>query len=208
MSIVVLTSGQLADLLRSKWQISTTHVRKAFTCGAFLAQTIFMLSSAYTQSVAAAVICLTIAVGFGGFAWSGFSVNQLDIAPQYASVIMGISNTVATLPGIISPSITGFIVQNKVKRWLCRHFSRLGQVLGSFGHQMEKNWRSVFIISAGIYLAGAVAYGIWASGDLQSWATKRSGLSTRLKNYRDGLGMDLSDDNEATVFLRPNSDEF
>jgi len=148
MSIVVLTSGQLADLLRSKWQISTTHVRKAFTCGAFLAQTIFMLSSAYTQSVAAAVICLTIAVGFGGFAWSGFSVNQLDIAPQYASVIMGISNTVATLPGIISPSITGFIVQNK----------------------SASEWHIVFYIAAAFYLFGGFFYGIFASGERQTWA--------------------------------------
>lgn len=44
------------------------------------------------------------------------SVNHLDIAPQFASVIMGISNTIATLPGMVSPAITGFIVQNKVSR--------------------------------------------------------------------------------------------
>jgi ACS family sodium-dependent inorganic phosphate cotransporter len=43
-----------------------------------------------------------------------FSVNHLDLAPQHASVLMGLSNTVATLPGIISPVITGYIVQNKV----------------------------------------------------------------------------------------------
>jgi ACS family sodium-dependent inorganic phosphate cotransporter len=43
-----------------------------------------------------------------------FSVNHLDIAPQHAGVLMGISNTVATLPGIISPLVTGFIVQNEV----------------------------------------------------------------------------------------------
>lgn len=42
------------------------------------------------------------------------SVNHLDIAPQYASLIMGLSNTVATLPGIVSPALTGYIVQNKV----------------------------------------------------------------------------------------------
>lgn len=43
-----------------------------------------------------------------------FSVNHLDIAPQFASVLMGISNTVATLPGIISPILTGRIVRHKV----------------------------------------------------------------------------------------------
>jgi hypothetical protein len=48
------------------------------------------------------------------FVFFFFSVNHLDIAPQYASLIMGLSNTVATLPGIVSPALTGYIVQNKV----------------------------------------------------------------------------------------------
>jgi hypothetical protein len=38
----------------------------------------------------------------------------LDIAPQYASIILGISNTFATIPGIISPMLAGAIVKNKV----------------------------------------------------------------------------------------------
>lgn len=45
-----------------------------------------------------------------------FRVNPLDIAPQHASVIMGISNTFATIPGIISPTLTGFIVLNSVRK--------------------------------------------------------------------------------------------
>ena len=43
-----------------------------------------------------------------------YRVNHLDIAPKHASVLMGIGNTVATLPGVVSPIITGYIVQNKV----------------------------------------------------------------------------------------------
>lgn len=41
-------------------------------------------------------------------------VNYLDLAPKQASVILGIGNTIATLPGIVSPIITGYITQNKV----------------------------------------------------------------------------------------------
>lgn len=33
---------------------------------------------------------------------------------QYASILMGLSNTFATIPGIVSPLITGEIVTNKV----------------------------------------------------------------------------------------------
>ena len=92
------------------------QVRKTFNCGAFLSQTIFMTCAAFIYSATGAVTFITIAVGLGGFAWSGFSVNHLDIAPQHASVMMGIGNTIATLPGIISPIITGYIVENKVRK--------------------------------------------------------------------------------------------
>jgi hypothetical protein len=47
-----------------------------------------------------------------------FSVNPLDIAPQFASILMGLSNTVATLPGMVSPLLTGHLVQHKVRKYL------------------------------------------------------------------------------------------
>lgn len=77
------------------------------------------------------------------------SVNHLDIAPQHASVLMGIGNTFATIPGIVSPLLTGYIV-------------------GDSGDRYE--WRLVFFISAGIYLVGCVIYWFYASGELQEWA--------------------------------------
>ncbi|XP_051167950.1 vesicular glutamate transporter 2.2 [Leptopilina boulardi] len=148
MAIVLQLSGHLADYLRSEKILTTTQVRKTFNCGAFLSQTMFMTAAAFVTNPVGAVACLTIAVGLGGFAWSGFSVNHLDIAPQHASVLMGIGNTIATLPGIVSPIITGFIVQEKT----------------------ASEWRVVFIISGLIYLIGATIYGIFASGEKQPWA--------------------------------------
>ena len=41
-----------------------------------------MIAAGYTSSSTACMVCLTFAVGLGGFAWGGFSVNHLDIAPQ------------------------------------------------------------------------------------------------------------------------------
>ncbi|XP_043271667.1 sialin isoform X2 [Venturia canescens] len=148
MAIVLQFSGHLADNLRSRNILTTTQVRKIFNCGAFLSQTVFMSCAAFVDSASGAVACITIAVGLGGFAWSGFSVNHLDIAPQHASVMMGIGNTIATLPGIISPIITGYIVQNKT----------------------AAEWRIVFLIAGSVYLVGAVIYGVFASGERQPWA--------------------------------------
>lgn len=46
-------------------------------------------------------------MGFGGMSLSGFSVNHLDIAPRYAGLLMGITNSAGTLPGIIGPYVAG-----------------------------------------------------------------------------------------------------
>merc|ERR1712217_33194 len=47
-----------------------------------------------------AVVCVIGAVSIGGASFSGFQVNFLDISPRYPSQLMGISNTLAALPGI------------------------------------------------------------------------------------------------------------
>ncbi|XP_013392278.1 vesicular glutamate transporter 3 [Lingula anatina] len=158
MGIVVQVGGHIADFLRRSKKLTTTNVRKLFTCGAYVFQTVFMITAAYLMTPAAAITAITIAVGFGGLTWAGFSVNHLDIAPQYASILMGVSNTFATLPGIISPGLTGAIVQ----------------------HKLASEWRIVFYISAAIYLLGAVVFGLCASGERQDWAQMPMGYMPHL----------------------------
>ncbi|XP_076751180.1 major facilitator superfamily transporter 9 [Xylocopa sonorina] len=169
MTIVVQFSGHLADYLRTKKILTTTQVRKLFNCGAFIFQTIFMTCTGFILTPAGVVICITIAVGLGGFAWSGFGVNHLDIAPMHASVLMGMGNTVATLPGVVSPIITGYIVQNK----------------------NAAEWRIVFIIAGAVYLIGAVIYGIYASGEKQSWADKCKEENVESKRSYDNPAMEI-----------------
>ncbi|XP_025103370.1 sialin-like isoform X2 [Pomacea canaliculata] len=161
MCIIVLSGGILADMLRAKFSVPTGVVRKVFTCGAFAIQAIFMVAAGYVMTKAAAISCLTIAVGIGGFAWSGFSVNHLDIAPQFASILMGLSNTFATLPGIVSPAFTGAVVTSQ---------DDAGQ------------WQIIFYVAAGIYVMGAVVYGIFASGDRQKWAEVPLGYQPYLED--------------------------
>ena len=99
MTIIVPLGGQLADFLRQSQILSTTNVRKIFNCGGFGGEALFLIGVAFARNEATAVACLIIAVGCSGFAISGFNVNHLDIAPRYASILMGISNGVGTFAG-------------------------------------------------------------------------------------------------------------
>ncbi len=52
-----------------------------------------------------AVTLVTISVGFSGLIQAGPSTNQIDLAPQFAGVLMGISNMAGTIPGIVAPLV-------------------------------------------------------------------------------------------------------
>ncbi len=82
MACIVQSAGVLADLARTRGRLSTTQVRKLFTCGSYLCQTIFMSLTALLMFRGAAITCISLSLGCGGFAWAGFSINHLDIAPQ------------------------------------------------------------------------------------------------------------------------------
>jgi len=48
------------------------------------------------------------------FNTTGFNVNHLDIAPRYASILMGMSNGIGTIAGLICPIVIDNITQDKV----------------------------------------------------------------------------------------------
>ena len=102
------------------------------------------------------------------FTVNRYRVNYLDIAPQHASVIMGLSNTFATMAGICSPILTGYIVTTKViyndTILRNRHYKLF--------FQSPHEWQIVFCIASGIFVFGSIVYGIFASGEVQSWAVK------------------------------------
>lgn len=49
---------------------------------------------------------------------AGYNVNHLDIAPMYASILMGLSNGVGTLSGMICPVVAEYLTKDGV-RLLC-----------------------------------------------------------------------------------------
>ncbi|XP_015837364.1 vesicular glutamate transporter 3 [Tribolium castaneum] len=148
MAITIQLSGHLADRLLEKKIFTTTQVRKIFNCGAFIIHAGFMIGAAFCETAVSTITCLVLAVGLGVFSWSGFGVNYLDIAPQHASVIMGVSNTFGTLAGIFSPIVTGYIVTTP----------------------SADEWQIVFFIASGLFVLGSIVYGIFASGEVQPWA--------------------------------------
>ena len=70
-----------------------------------------LLCSYFGTTPLIAVSLLSIAVGSQGCAIAGYSINHLDIAPQFSGVLMGITNCVGTLPGFIGPIVAKAIAK-------------------------------------------------------------------------------------------------
>ena len=115
-----------------------------------------------TAGRALAVVCLCVALAATGLAYSGCQVNHLDIAPAHAAMLMGISNTVATIPGFLTPQLVSWIATADPAT----------ETEAAKG-VLEAQWFWIFGITAGVYASGALVYVLGASGELQSWAGER-----------------------------------
>ncbi|XP_046531260.1 sialin isoform X3 [Equus quagga] len=82
--LCMILSGQAADNLRAKWNVSTVCVRRVFTLIGMIGPAVFLVAAGFIGcDYSLAVAFLTISTALGGFCSSGFSINHLDIAPSW-----------------------------------------------------------------------------------------------------------------------------
>jgi MFS transporter, ACS family, solute carrier family 17 (sodium-dependent inorganic phosphate cotransporter), other len=90
---------------------SVAASRKAINSIGFWTTVLLLLVMPAARTVTQGLVMLSLCLGACGFSRGGFSVNHMDIAPKYAGIVMGISNTAGTVSGIIGVSATGFILE-------------------------------------------------------------------------------------------------
>jgi len=132
-------AGAWADRLLRAGR-SAGFVRKLMQSIALLGGAVFLLLLTQATTPTAAVVIMCFASTCSACAVSGFAPNCFDIAPKYADVIWGISNTFATLPGIVGVYITGWLVDRT----------------GTFA--------APFVLTAAVSVLGALFYLIFGSG--------------------------------------------
>jgi ACS family sodium-dependent inorganic phosphate cotransporter len=119
--------------------VDITRVRKTMQTIGFGGSAAVLATVGYVESVPLAIALMSLGSVFGGAMAGGFGVNHLDIAPRGAGVIMGLSNTAGTIPGIVGVYVSGVILE----------------ATGS--------WTLVFQTAAGVLLLGLVVYLVFAS---------------------------------------------
>ena len=70
-----------------------------------------MMVVGYAETVWVAIAIMAVGNALGSAAVGGFVVNHMDIAPRYAGTLMGITNTLGAVPGIIGVYTAGLILE-------------------------------------------------------------------------------------------------
>jgi ACS family sodium-dependent inorganic phosphate cotransporter len=123
--------------------MAVTKVRKLMMTIAFGGITTSLMLVGQVEDAVTAIAIMSVGSALGAFVTGGFAVNHMDLAPKHAGTLMGLTNTVATIPGIIGVTVSGWI-------------------LATTG-----SWALVFQVAGGVTLFGLVFYLMFASGERQ-----------------------------------------
>ena len=141
MTVCTTVGGLLSDALISRGN-SVATARKYINSAGFALSTLALAAVPYVTNPSAAALVIAVAVGAAAIARGGFAVNHMDIAPRYAGVLMGLSNSAGTLAGVVGVKLTGTIL-----------------------HVTHGTWAPVFHVAGAICAAVAVVFAIFGRGE-------------------------------------------
>lgn len=133
MFVVTNLGATISDRMISRGT-SLTSTRKLMQCTGLVVSAAFLLVARDIDSPELALALMCGAAGALGLAWSGYGPNGLDISPPHAAQLMGMSNTIATIPGIVGVAVTGWLLD----------------VTGTYS--------AAFVLTAAVSGAGALVY--------------------------------------------------
>ncbi|PKU76430.1 probable anion transporter 6 [Dendrobium catenatum] len=143
--------GVVADHLITRRILSITQTRKLLNTVGFVISALALFSLPLFKTSSGTVLCSSVSLGFLALGRAGFAVNHLDIAPGYAGIVMGVSNTAGTLAGIIGVGLTGRILE--IAKVTDGHLSS------------PESWKPVFFIPAYLCISSSLIFLIFSRGE-------------------------------------------
>ncbi|XP_054719646.1 LOW QUALITY PROTEIN: putative inorganic phosphate cotransporter [Uloborus diversus] len=150
----------VADKMRANSNLRITAIRKIMNSVAFYGPGLGVLAVAFVGCDPAVIVALlALSVGFNGFIYSGFNVTHVDMSPEFAGTLMGITNCVANVSGFLAPAFVGWAIRD-------------GQTL--------KNWGTVFVTTSTVYFFTGSVFNLFASAELQPWGAPTINLGPEI----------------------------
>ncbi|KAL0272549.1 UNVERIFIED_CONTAM: hypothetical protein PYX00_005477 [Menopon gallinae] len=150
MAILSYVFGWIQDFTIKKKMTSLATSRKIFNSIAFWggAAALLYLSFVTKEQKTLAVVLLVVTVGVNAGVYIGFQVNHIDLSPNFAGTMMGITNCVSNIFSIIGPLVVGFI---------------------GTGNDSSEQWKMVFWITSAVYFLGNLIFIFLGKAERQPW---------------------------------------
>lgn len=113
-------------------------------------------------------VLLILSIVVGGAIFVGHLTNQNDLAPNYAGILMGITNTPGTISAFVLPALVGALTENGVSAaiYLCDiHI----QAMDHFFQDTFESWRYVIWINVISQMIAFTVFTLFGSAKIQSW---------------------------------------
>lgn len=103
-----------ADLLNKRHVTTLTTSRKIWNSVSMwgAAAGLLGLGCMRHHTVVTSITLYVVIVAIGCTTNAGFNINHIDLSANYAGLLMGITNTVASTGGIVAPLLVGFIIDD------------------------------------------------------------------------------------------------
>jgi len=106
----------LSKVLQRQKSLSVSFNRKFFNTIGHWIPACGLIALAYVPSDKPnlAIALLTLTISISAATYLGFQVNHIDLSPNYAATLMGLTNAAANVMSFLAPIAVGWIVQNTV----------------------------------------------------------------------------------------------
>ncbi|CAB3221235.1 unnamed protein product [Arctia plantaginis] len=142
--------GYFADYIINKKILSVTATRKLSNSIGLYGPAIALIALSYAPpgNVTIGVLLITVVVGLNVGRLTGLMLVHLDMSPNFAGTLMGITNMSANIISIIAPLVAGLILRDETN---------------------ASEWRKVFYIASAIYFIGNTQFLIFGTSVRQPW---------------------------------------
>ncbi|XP_047991088.1 putative inorganic phosphate cotransporter isoform X2 [Leguminivora glycinivorella] len=166
MYILSFPAGFISDYALGKGWVSTTAARKISNSIGYVGPAIALIGLAYVPAgnVGLAVGILSAVVGLNAGHFTGFMLVHLDMAPNFAGTMLGITNAIANCISIIAPLAAGAIIKDETD---------------------ATEWRKIFYLASFIYIIGNTIFLIFGTSIRQAWNEPKTEKNIENNNDAD-----------------------
>ncbi|XP_027204217.2 sialin-like [Dermatophagoides pteronyssinus] len=139
----------ISDKLRSSGRLQITTIRKINNFIAFIPPALCIaLIPIVGCNQNVSCILLILAVTINGATFSGYNSTHVDMAPDFAGILMGLTNSFGNMPGFIVPTVVNLFTEKE---------------------STIKSWSYVFYVAVVVNILTTLIYTIMCTAKEQIW---------------------------------------